>query len=167
MKFKCVWMRSFWLILFCSLFPSIVSSAETKKSGALELIRLPANEAKEEQRLFATDFMRKASRAPSDTITQEDFLFIIQRQQQPAQGERAGDGTQRGRGPRIVPQIFSRFDKDKDGKLTREEANSPSSLVNEYFDKWDADKDGVLTREEITASLSKERAVQGALRGRQ
>ena len=66
-----------------------------------------------------------------------------------------------------MPQIFSRFDKDKDGKLTREEANSPSSLVNEYFDKWDADKDGVLTREEITASLSKERAIPGALRGRQ
>lgn len=125
-----------------------------------------ASEVQEEHHQFVVDFMRRASRAPSDSITQEEFRVILQRQQ-PRQGAPAGGGNQRGYGPRIVPQIFSRFDKNKDDRLTREEANNPSSLVNEYFDKWDSDKDGVLTREEITSSLSKEPAVQGALRGRQ
>ena len=97
--------------------------------------------------------MRKASRAPSGVVTREQFEFIMRRQQ-------------RGFGPEIVPQIFSRFDKDDDAKLTRQEASDPRSLVNEYFDKWDKDKDGQLTRQEITASLKEERAVPGALRPR-
>jgi hypothetical protein len=122
-----------------------------------------ASEAKEEHRLFATEFMRKASRAPSDTVTRKEFLFIVQTQQQRVQR----GGTDRGYGPAIVPQIFSRFDTNDDGNLTREEANNPRSLVNEYFDTWDNDNNGVLTREEITTSLQKERAVRGALRGRE
>jgi len=135
-----------------------------------------ASEAKEEHRLFATEFLRKASRAPSDALTRDEFLFIVQQQerqraaqraaqQRQAQGGAPRAGAGRGYGPEIVPQIFSRFDKDGDDKLTREEASNPRSLVNEYFDKWDTDDDGVLTREEVSTSLRKELAVLGALRG--
>ncbi len=47
---------------------------------------------------------------------------------------------------------FARFDKNKAGKLTREEylATQGNAMAgNERFDKWDVNKDGFLTREEF------------------
>jgi hypothetical protein len=119
-------------------------------------------ETRREHRAFAIDMFRKASRSPADSITRAEFR-VIQQNRAPQQ-QRGAPGA-RGYGPEIVPQIFSRFDGNNDNQLTREEASNPGSLVNEYFDRWDTDGDGVLKREEIVASLRKERAVPGALRG--
>ncbi|OHC62882.1 MAG: hypothetical protein A3H93_09370 [Rhodocyclales bacterium RIFCSPLOWO2_02_FULL_63_24] len=44
---------------------------------------------------------------------------------------------------------FDAADKDKDGKLSREEAAKASSYVADNFDKLDADKDGFLSWEEF------------------
>ena len=41
------------------------------------------------------------------------------------------------------------FDKNKDGKLTKDEITDPR--LHRLFDRADADKDGVVTREELIA----------------
>ena len=171
--------------------------AKTGKPFSPKQIRTPSNDAEKLWKLFdvdgdgvmtvmeiakrnqpfAQDFLRKASRAPDDRLTREDYDFIQgqqQRQRQQMQQRRQGQG-QRGRqtggrawGPQLVPQMFSRFDRNQDDIISREEASRPGSLVNEYFDKWDSEtnQDGQLTKEEIIERLTEEPAVQGALRGR-
>ena len=71
--------------------------------------------------------------------------------------------------PAVVDSIVNRmmaFDKNKDGKLTREEITDPRLL--RLFDRADANKDGVVTREELVA-LATEMAAeqdQGGGKGR-
>ena len=50
--------------------------------------------------------------------------------------------------PSIVEYLMS-FDKNKDGKLTREEVTD--ARVLRLFDRADTNKDGVVTRDELTA----------------
>ncbi len=129
-------------------------------------------EIAKKHRNYAVDFLRKASRAPDDKLSRQDYDFIQGRQQGQGQQRPSGRGQVaqqtggRARGPQIVPQMFSRFDKNGDEIITRKEASRPGSLVNEYFDKWDkeTDQDGQLTKAEITERLTAEPAVQGALR---
>lgn len=52
-----------------------------------------------------------------------------------------------------TPERFPQFDKNSDGKLTREEF--PAAKI---FDGADADKDGLLTREEIAAYFRKQQS---------
>lgn len=53
--------------------------------------------------------------------------------------------------PKVVAKrIFESADKDKDGKISREETPAPQKAV---FDKIDTDKDGFVTREELDAGL--------------
>lgn len=168
--------------------------AKTEKPFSPKQIRTPSNDSEKlwklfdvngdgvmtisevakKHQLFVVDFLRKASRAPDDELTRKDYDFIQGRQQGQGQQRVSGQGQRKtarqtgGRawGPQIVPQIFSRFDKNGDDIITRKEASNPGSLVNEYFDKWDkeTDQDGQLTKNEITARLTEEPAVQGALR---
>jgi hypothetical protein len=51
------------------------------------------------------------------------------------------------------------FDKNKDGKLTRDEITDKRLL--RLFDRADANKDGVVTREELTALFAKEKPAEG------
>jgi len=125
---------------------------------------LTVDEIRPRHRDFAVDFLRKASRAPSDSLTREEFEQIDQqqnRQRRIAQQRRNGV-SEGGRawGPEIVPQMFSRFDANGDGYISREEARRPGSLVNSNFEKWDqeTDKDGRLSRDEIRERLSAEPA---------
>ncbi|MCP4786829.1 MAG: hypothetical protein GY903_08530 [Fuerstiella sp.] len=129
----------------------LFETLDTNHDGSITV-----SEAKEEHRPFALNFLRKASRAPSDSLTRKQFDFIIQRGVNP--GGRAY-------GPNVVPKIFARFDRNNDDQLTREEANNKSSLVNRSFGKWDIDGDNILTREEITTSLEKDHAAQELLPG--
>jgi hypothetical protein len=62
-------------------------------------------------------------------------------------------GTQR-RGP-TWDAVIARDDKDKDGKVSREEF----SALKELFDRLDANHDGFLTRDEHDAFIAK---MQGA-----
>ena len=114
-------------------------------------------------REFAVDFLRKASRAPTDSLTREEFEQINQQQsrqrliaQRRRNGQDGGSGVGRTWGPEIIPQMFSRFDANNDGYITREEASRPGSLVNANFEKWDqaTDHDGRLTREEVKERLT-------------
>ena len=117
-----------------------------------------AEDVPEQLREYAEDVLRQASRAPSDSLTRDEFLAVARPARRPA--------GNREYGPEIAPQIFARFDKDGDDVLTREEASNPSSLVNEYFDHWDKDQNGELTRQEIVESLTEEPAAIGAQRNR-
>lgn len=134
---------------------------------------MTVSEAEPKHRDFAVDFLRKASRAPDDSLTREEFDSISarqQRQQQMARQRLASQsgnrGNERAWGPEIVPQMFSRFDANEDGYISREEASRPGSLVNEYFDKWnrETNEDGRLSRNEIKARLAEEPATRGGAR---
>ena len=50
----------------------------------------------------------------------------------------------------IVPKIFEILDKDKDGKLSRDEIGPAQKVI---FDLMDADADGIVTKEELAAKL--------------
>lgn len=52
-------------------------------------------------------------------------------------------------------ELFKKADKNKDGKLSKEEARGP---LKEHFEKIDADGDGQLTPDEIKAAMAKRRA---------
>jgi hypothetical protein len=127
------------------------------------------SEVKKKHHPYVIDFFRRASRSAADSLSRDEWDFIIEQQgqsrQRPQQGRQPQQQNQRAYGPGIVPQMFSRFDANKDDRMTRKEASSQGSLINEYFDKWDSETngDGILTREEVTARLSDEPAVQGAL----
>src|SRR5437016_5576343 len=56
------------------------------------------------------------------------------------------------------------FDKNKDGKLTRDEITDERLL--RLFDQADTNKDGVVTKEELTALATKMLADEGAGGGR-
>ena len=55
------------------------------------------------------------------------------------------------------------FDKNKDGKLTRDEI--ADSRMQRAFDRADADHDGVVTKDELTAWATKEAAQDGGREG--
>jgi hypothetical protein len=55
------------------------------------------------------------------------------------------------------------FDKNMDGKLTKEEVTD--SRLQSLFDRADADKDGILTKEELTTFFTKEAAALGTQGG--
>jgi hypothetical protein len=152
------------------------SSSPVKIFGILDTNKddvLTVSEVKETHRAYTIDFFRKASRSPADSLSREEYDFIIaqqeqlrQRSQQRRQPQQGQQTNQRAYGPEIAPQIFSRFDADKDDQITRMEASRPGSLINEYFDKWDSETngDGILSRDEIIARLSDEPAALGALK---
>ena len=128
---------------------------------------MTASEVDPKHRDFAVEFLRKASRSPSDSLTREEFEQINQqqrRQRQIAQrsrnGQDGGSGGGRTWGPEIIPQMFSRFDANNDGYIIREEASRPGSLVNANFETWDqaTDQDGRLSREEVKERLTAEPA---------
>ena len=50
----------------------------------------------------------------------------------------------------LAPQILSQADKERDGKVTRDEF---SALADAWFDKLDPDKSGKLTQEQFTGKL--------------
>ncbi len=119
------------------------------------------DEIRPRHRDFAVDFLRKASRASTDSLTREEFEQINQQQRRDG-----GSGGGRTWGPEIIPQMFSRFNANNDGYITREEASRPGSLVNANFETWDqaTDKDGRLSREEVRERLTAEPASLGPTR---
>ncbi len=58
-------------------------------------------------------------------------------------------GGREGQGPPDPGEILSRFDKDDDGKISKEEA--PEQMA-EHFDHIDADGDGLVTADELKAA---------------
>src|SRR5207248_6635492 len=85
--------------------------------------------------------------------------------------DKKGGPAKGGKGPamsdtEMVEDIVSRmmsFDKNKDGKLTRDEITDTRLL--RLFDRADADKDGVVTKEELTALATALAAEQPPNRG--
>lgn len=62
----------------------------------------------------------------------------------------------------IVARMMA-FDKNKDGKLTKDEITDPG--LHRLFDRADANHDGIVTREELTALAQKMVAESGLDRG--
>lgn len=66
----------------------------------------------------------------------------------------------RGTGSSDIVERLMAFDKNKDGKLTREEITDERLL--RLFDRADTNKDGVVTKDELTALAKKMAEEQGA-----
>src|SRR5258707_671220 len=67
-------------------------------------------------------------------------------------------GVAFGQQPSMADRMMA-FDKNHDGKLTREEISDERLLS--LFDRADVNKDGVVTREELDALYAKETGSQG------
>jgi hypothetical protein len=65
-------------------------------------------------------------------------------------------GGPRGGSPDDFVARMMEFDKDKDGKLTRDEVTD--ARLSRLFDRADANKDGSVTKEELTALATREQA---------
>jgi Spy/CpxP family protein refolding chaperone len=84
---------------------------------------------------------------------------------QPPGGRPPDQGKARpkdGDGKSLVERMMA-FDKNKDGKLTRDEITDPRLL--RLFDQADTNKDGVVTREELEAFAAKQAAQGGGRDG--
>ncbi len=69
-------------------------------------------------------------------------------------------GRGRGGNPdEMLTRLFSQFDKDNDGKISREEA--AGGPLEELFDRADQNKDGFLTRDELRTALQQRRGPNG------
>jgi Ca2+-binding EF-hand superfamily protein len=75
----------------------------------------------------------------------------------PGRGE--GEGEAQGPNANELVNTLMAFDKNGDGKLTKDEV--PERMQG-IFDRADANKDGVLTREELLQSASRQGGQQGA-----
>src|SRR4051812_42210915 len=71
------------------------------------------------------------------------------------------DGADRGADPKAFVDRMMAFDKNKDGKLTRDEVTDERLL--RLFDRADTNKDGEVTKDELEALAAKE--MQGGGRG--
>jgi hypothetical protein len=67
---------------------------------------------------------------------------------------RGGQAANRASGGESLASRMMRFDKDGDGKLTRDEVTD--ERLQRLYDRADADKDGVVTKDELTALASRE-----------
>ena len=73
---------------------------------------------------------------------------------QPADDRPAPDAPADGPPPRrSVVERLSAFDKNHDGKLTKDELTD--SRLQRLFDQADTDSDGTVTKEELTALAAK------------
>jgi hypothetical protein len=79
------------------------------------------------------------------------FYAAAQPGGKPADGPGKGTAKDYSSSPIVVRMMA--FDKDKDGKLTRDEVTDPR--LQRLFDMADTDKDGVVTREELMALAAK------------
>lgn len=72
----------------------------------------------------------------------------------PAMSQRGGKGGS--------AAIFKKLDKDKDGKISAEEAKG--SRIEKAFDKIDADDDGYITKKEMAAAKKGRKGRKGGQR---
>ncbi|GIW79768.1 MAG: hypothetical protein KatS3mg105_1575 [Gemmatales bacterium] len=73
---------------------------------------------------------------PTKTVRSTKTNFLESAPPQPGAGN-----------AQFLEGIMKRFDKNKDGKITKEEA--AGSKLAEYFDRMDANKDGALDKQEL------------------
>jgi hypothetical protein len=86
--------------------------------------------------------------------------------QPPAKKGGKGPGKDKDSGGSALVERMMAFDKNKDGKLTKDEVTD--ERLHRLFDRADANKDGVVTREELealAAQLEKEAGPGGERRG--
>jgi len=71
--------------------------------------------------------------------------------------------AQRKRGKRVAA-IIAKLDKDKDGKISKREANG--TRLARVFDKIDRNKDGFITQRELAAAGKGRKRRKGKRRGK-
>ncbi|MBG88522.1 MAG: hypothetical protein CMO80_16700 [Verrucomicrobiales bacterium] len=106
---------------------------------------ITVEEAETKQQPYVRNLLRLASRAPGDSLTKNEFdLFQLRnKRKQPPSNQ----------GRRVAPpvsQIFSRADKNDDGKLSAKEAKG--HVPSRNFKMADRNEDGFVTQDEMIAT---------------
>jgi len=128
---------------------------------------LVAEEIPEEQGRFFERLVRVGDVNDDGKLSRKEFIAALSRDDQPAAGKgsdrRSGSGK-RGRGQRFdVDDLFERYDRNKDGKLTKEEL--PEAVRNRFarlFERLGRDS---LTREDLARVAGWPQTQPGSDRG--
>lgn len=120
----------------------IFSSLDKNKDGVVALDEVP-----EEKRGLFERLLRVGDKNGDKKLSQEEFTAGLK---QPEAPREVPGGNAPGRIPSPV-DIFSRFDSDKDGKISKDEA---PDRMRENFDRIDADKDGGVTPDELRTAFA-------------
>ena len=107
---------------------------------------LTVAENEETRQDLVRDLLRRASRAPEESLTQDEYILVQSRRQR-------GPRRERSRGQRVGPSVatlINEGDKNRDGMLSREEADGYIPSGN--FNLSDRDNDGYITAEDIIAT---------------
>lgn len=101
----------------------------------------------------------------------EKMLTHMRERNKPGQdnpeGKKPGAGNPEGKKidpERIVADVLGRMDANKDGKISKDEAQG---FIKEYFDKIDGNKDGFVDKDELTQAAKRMAAGQGGRPGKQ
>jgi Ca2+-binding EF-hand superfamily protein len=105
--------------------------------------KMTVAENQEPHRAFVQDTLRKASRAPDQSLSRDEYDLMKLSQ---TRTKRSGDKGKRAAPP--ISQLFKQFDQDQDKRLTS--AELPAGLRSRVV-RWDTDKDGFVTAEELHA----------------
>ena len=113
---------------------------------------------KDEVPAMLWEHLSKADANKDGAVTKEELEAYhkkmreeFQQQMKGFGGSHAGPphGGPQGFKPPSVDELFERFDKNKDGKLTKDEV---PAMLWEHLSKADANKDGAVTKEELQAA---------------
>jgi Ca2+-binding protein (EF-Hand superfamily) len=91
--------------------------------------------------------LRRGDKDGDKKLTKEEFAAAQKESDAPRQPLAQGGGPGRPGGGQFNPrEIFARLDTNKDGKISKDEAQGP---FKENFDRFDANKDGFIGEDEI------------------
>lgn len=88
-------------------------------------------------------------------VTKAEAKSAAESFHQKRQEQRAAKGGEKK--PHRIDGLFERADKNKDGKIARDESRLPT----EKFDSVDANSDGYITREEMTSAMKEWKQAHG------
>ncbi|MFO0886441.1 MAG: hypothetical protein U0894_20060 [Pirellulales bacterium] len=126
--------------------PSLFERLDKNKDG-----QLTADEVSEEHKALFERLLRNADKNSDSKLSQEEFTAGQTKKEEPRSSfGSGGGGGGPGQGMMRPGEMLSRLDKDKDGKLSKEEV---PERMRENFSKMDQNGDGFVEPKELEAAM--------------
>lgn len=126
--------------------PSLFERLDKNKDG-----QLTADEVSEEHKALFERLLRNADKNSDSKLSQEEFTAGQTKKEEPRSTFGSGGGSGGpGQGMMRPGEMLSRLDKDKDGKLNKEEV---PERMRENFSKMDQNGDGFVEPKELEAAM--------------